>query len=138
MLDAEYVGKLCFLYDISLRHKLYRICKIAYWYSTRKTNASWEATIEPVHVSTDGTVFIHDDGAVIIYAGKCLTKTSALLGYFLAEYVDGDDADPTRTDCVDKYVMNALHKHLAYKSKATPQPTAFRPYKPQPASPLPP
>ncbi len=30
MLDEEYVGKLCFLNDVSLRHKLYRICKIAY------------------------------------------------------------------------------------------------------------
>ena len=29
-LDREYVNKLCFLDDISLRHKLYRICLIAF------------------------------------------------------------------------------------------------------------
>jgi hypothetical protein len=59
LLDGEYVGKLCFLNDISLRHKLYRICRISYWDSTRKRNASWEATMEPVHVAPDGTVFVH-------------------------------------------------------------------------------
>ncbi len=35
-LNLEYVGKLCFLHDISLRHKLYRICRIAFWPSTKK------------------------------------------------------------------------------------------------------
>ena len=29
-LEREYVNKLCFLDDISLRHKLYRICRIAF------------------------------------------------------------------------------------------------------------
>ena len=93
LLHAEYVGKLCFLHDISLRHKLYRICKIAYWDSTRKRNASWEATMEPVHVSPEGSVFIHNDDAVVMSAGHRVTKASALLGYVLAEYVDGDNAD---------------------------------------------
>jgi hypothetical protein len=117
LLDAEYVGKLCFLHGISLRHKLYRICKIAYWDSTQKMYASWEATMEPVHVCPEGSVFIHDDDAVVMSARRRVTKASALLGYVLAEYVDGDEADPTRTDCVDKYVMDALDKHHAYTSK---------------------
>jgi hypothetical protein len=30
LLDKEYVHQLCFLHDISLRHKLYRICRIAF------------------------------------------------------------------------------------------------------------
>ncbi len=51
-------------------------------------------------------------------AGHRVTKASALLGYVLAEYFDGDEADPTRTDCVDIYVMDALKKHVAYTSKA--------------------
>jgi hypothetical protein len=118
LLDAEYVGKLCFLNDISLRHKLYWICSISYWDSTRKRNASWEATMEPVHVAPDGTVFVHDDDTVVMSGAKRLTKASALLGYVVAEYVDGDDADPTRTDCVDKYVMGAMDKHIAFMSKA--------------------
>ncbi len=45
-LDLEYVGKLCFLHDISLRHKLYRICRIAFWPSTKKRYSSWEGTME--------------------------------------------------------------------------------------------
>ncbi len=28
-LEREYIGQYCFLHDVSLRHKLYRICKIA-------------------------------------------------------------------------------------------------------------
>ena len=119
MLDAEYVGKLCFLNDVSLRHKLYRICKIAYWNSTRTRNACWEATMEPVQLSPDGKPFVHDDDVVIMSSGQRLTKANALLGYVLAEYVDGDDAEPTRSDCVDKYVTDAMQKHVAYTSKRT-------------------
>ena len=55
-LDREYVNKLCFLHDISLRHKLYRIFKIAYWPSTKTRFASWEGTMEPVHEHPDGTL----------------------------------------------------------------------------------
>jgi hypothetical protein len=119
MLDAEYVGKLCFLNDVSLRHKLYRICKIAYWNSSRTRNACWEATMEPVRLSTDGHHFVHDDDVVVMSTGQRITKANALLGYLLAEYVDGDDAEPTRSDCVDKYVMDAMQKHVAYTSKHT-------------------
>ncbi len=127
MLDEEYVGKLCFLNDVSLHHKLFRICKIAYWNSTRTRNASWKATVEPVHVSADGTPFVHDDDVVVMTTGQRLTKASALLGYVLAEYVDGDDAESTRSDCVDKYVMNAMQKHVAYttsKNTASQRPPA--------------
>jgi hypothetical protein len=85
--------------------------------SSRTKNASWEATMEPVHVSTDGSTCVHDDDVVVMSTGQRLTKVSALLGYVLAEYVDGDEAKPTRTDCVDKYAMDAMHKHLAYTSK---------------------
>jgi hypothetical protein len=75
--------------------------------------------MEPVHVSQDGSVFIHDDDAVVMTCGKRIAKAKSLLGYVLAEYVDGDDEEPTRTDCVDKYVMDAMLKHLAYSSKET-------------------
>jgi hypothetical protein len=40
-----------------------------------------------------------------------------LIGYILAEYIDGDDAEPTRSDCVDRYIFNALEKHAAYMLK---------------------
>ncbi len=73
--------------------------------------------MEPVHVSQDGSVFIHDDDAVVMTCGKRIAKAKSLLGYVLAEYFDGDDEEPTRTDYVDKYVMDAMLKHLAYSSK---------------------
>jgi hypothetical protein len=54
------------------------------------------------------TFFVHDDDAVVMTCGKRFVKARSLVGYVLAEYVEGDDADPTRTDCVDKCIMNAL------------------------------
>jgi hypothetical protein len=75
--------------------------------------------MEPVYVSEDDTFFVHDDDAVIMTCGKRLVKARSLIGYVLAEYVDGDDADPTRTDCVDKYIMDALTKHHAYTAKSS-------------------
>jgi hypothetical protein len=119
-LEREYIGKFCFLHDISLRHKLYRICKIAYWPSTASRYASWEGTMEPVHLRTDGTVFMHDDDVVRCSNARIMTKAKAYLGYILAEYVDGDEAEPTRSDCVDRYIMNALQKHEAFLHKTRP------------------
>jgi hypothetical protein len=40
-----------------------------------------------------------------------------LLGYILAQYIDGDDAEPTRTECVDLYIENAMEKLKAYLFK---------------------
>ncbi len=74
-LDKEYVNTLCYLHDISLRHKLYRICKIAYWPSTK-------------------TRYELGKGLWSLYM-YILT----LIGYILAEYIDGDEAEPTRSDC---------------------------------------
>ena len=75
--------------------------------------------MEPIHVSTDGSLFLHDDDAVVLTCGKRLAKAKALLGYVLAEYIDGDDEEPTRTDCVQKYMMDALAKHHAYTEKSS-------------------
>ena len=77
--------------------------------------------MEPVHVAADGTPFVHDDDVVVMSTGQRLTKASVLLGYVLAEYVDGDDVEPTRSDCVDKYVKDAMQKHVAYTSKDKPR-----------------
>ncbi len=43
-----------------------------------------------------------------------LTKSSKLLGYILAQYIDGDEEVPTRTECVDLYIEAAVPKHRAY------------------------
>jgi hypothetical protein len=112
-LDKEYVNTLCYLHDISLRHKLYRICKIAYWPSTKTRYASWEGTMEPIHVHPDGSLYRLDDDVVRLSNGKTMTKANKLIGYILAEYIDGDEAEPTRSQCVDRYAFHALEKHNA-------------------------
>ncbi len=43
-----------------------------------------------------------------------LTKSGKLLGYILAQYIDGDEEDPTRTECVDLYIEDAVPKQRAY------------------------
>ncbi len=118
-LDAEYIDKLCFLDDISLRHKLYRICRIAYWPSTQKRYASWEGTMKPVHLHPDGTLYRLDDGVICLSNGKTMTKADKLIGYILAEYIDGDDSEPTRLDCVDRYAFHALEKHQAFEARSS-------------------
>jgi hypothetical protein len=116
-LDREYVNKLCFLDDISLRHKLYRICRIAFWPSTKRRYASWEGTMEPVHLHNDGTIYRLDEDVIQLSNGTTMTKADKLIGYILAEYINGDDAEPTRSDCVDRYAFHALEKHYAYMAK---------------------
>ncbi len=34
-LESQYLAKLCFLFDIAARHKLFRVAKISYWPSTK-------------------------------------------------------------------------------------------------------
>ncbi len=51
--------------------------------------------MEPVHLREDGTLFMRDDDVVRCSNGRIMTKAKAYLGYILAEYVDGDDAEPT-------------------------------------------
>jgi hypothetical protein len=38
-------------------------------------------------------------------------------GYIVAQYIDGDEEEPTRTECVDLYVENAMEKLKAYVFK---------------------
>jgi beta-phosphoglucomutase-like phosphatase (HAD superfamily) len=116
-LTREYVGKICFLHDIAERHKLYRVCNIAYWTSTKTRYANWEATLEPIHMATSGEYYVADDDVVVGPKGIRITKSKVLLGYIVAQYIDGDDEEPTRTECVDLYVENALEKLKAYVFK---------------------
>jgi hypothetical protein len=122
-LEKEYLSKLCFLSDIAARHKLYRVAKISYWPNTKQDYANWEATLEPVHLDTLGESFVADDDVILGPRGMRLTKSARLLGYIVAQYIDGDDEDPVRTECVDLYIEDALPKHRAYlhrQDKVTP------------------
>jgi hypothetical protein len=67
--------------------------------------------MEPIHVHPDGALYRLDDDVVHLSNGKTTTKADKLIGYILAEYIDGDDNEPTRSDCVDRYVFRALEKH---------------------------
>ena len=73
--------------------------------------------MEPVHLHDDGTVYRLDDDVIQLSNGKTMTKADKLIGYILAEYIDGDDAEPTRSDCVDRYAFHALDKHSAHMTK---------------------
>ncbi len=67
--------------------------------------------MEPIHVHPDGSLYRLDDDVVRLSNGKTMTKANKLIGYILAEYIDGDEAEPTRSDCVDHYAFHALEKH---------------------------
>ena len=117
-LTAEYVGRICFLHDVAERHKLFRVWNIAYWTSNKTRYANWEATLEPVHLMSTGLFEVADEDTILGPSGVRLTKSKVLLGYILvAQYIDGDDEDPTRSDCVDLYIENALEKLKAYLFK---------------------
>jgi hypothetical protein len=76
--------------------------------------ANWEATLEPVHLDTLGELYVADEDVIVGPRGMRLTKSGSLLGYIVAQYIDGDEEDPVRTQCVDLYIEDALPKHLAY------------------------
>ena len=67
-----------------------------------------------MHLDTLGEAFVADEDVVLGPRGMRLTKSGSLLGYIVAQYIDGDEEDPVRTQCVDLYIEDALPKHLAY------------------------
>ena len=73
--------------------------------------------MEPVHEGDLGDIYVADDNIVIGTQGIRLTKAKALLGYVLAQYIDGDNAEPTTSELVDILMLDALAKHRLYSSK---------------------
>ena len=67
-------------------------------------------TLEPVDLLASGLFEVPDEHTVLGPKGVRLTKSKALLGYVLAQYKDGDEAEPTRSECLDLYIENALVK----------------------------
>jgi hypothetical protein len=65
-------------------------------------------------MATSGEFYVADDDVVVGPKWIRITKSKVLLGYIVAQYIDGDDEEPTRTECVDLYVENALEKLKAY------------------------
>jgi hypothetical protein len=118
------------------------MCQVAYWPSTTTRYASWEGTMKPVHLRTDGSLFQLDDNVMVMSNGKTVTNANKLIGYILAKYIDGNDAKPTRSDCIDRYAFHALEKHQTFLLKTYPQVQQAPPKKPTPkaqsAAPKPP
>ena len=107
-LEKEYKGQVCFVNDIAARHKLYRVAKISYWSSTKYEYGNWEATLEPIHLSSDGSYFVHEKNSVVGPNGARVTIAKCYRGYILAQCINGDDDEPQRTVCVDEYMTNAI------------------------------
>jgi hypothetical protein len=133
LLETAYKGQVCFVHDIAARHKLYRVARISFWPSTKYEYANWEATLEPIHLAPDGSCFVHADDSVIGPNGNKITKAKSYLGFIVAQYIDGDDKDPERTQCVDEYMSDALEKFSRLEAKrannsaAHPKTTSDRP-----------
>ncbi len=70
--------------------------------------------MEPVHLTASGDFAVANEDTIVGPKGTRLTKSKVLIGYILAQYIDGDDEEPTRSDCVDLYIENALEKLKAY------------------------
>ena len=64
-----------------------------------------------------GDFSVADEDCIVGPKGARLTKSKALIGYILAQYIDGDEEEPTRSDCVDLYIENAMEKLTAYLYK---------------------
>ena len=103
--------------EAQVRHKLYRVCNIAYWTSNKTRYSNWEATLEPVHLLPSGLFEVANEDTILGPKGVRLTKSKVLLGYILAQYIDGDEEEPTRSYCVDEYIENAIEKLKAYLYK---------------------
>ncbi len=75
------------------------------------------ATLEPIHLAQDGSCFVHDDDSVIGPNGNKITKANCFRGYIVAQYIDGNDKDPERTQCFDEYMSDTLDKYSRYEAK---------------------
>ena len=87
-LQAEWLGKI--LYDGGY----YRVVAIQYVPNTGNTRyPCWEATTEPVY-NENGEYIVHKRHVTIAKDGSHITLKSSLVGFALAEYSNGDNADP--------------------------------------------
>ena len=73
--------------------------------------------MEPIHLRPSGLFEVADEDTILGPSGARITKSKVLIGYILAQYIDGDDEEPTRSDCVDDYIENAIEKLKAYLFK---------------------
>ncbi len=68
--------------------------------------------MEPVHEGDLGDIYVAVEDVVIGTQGIRLTRAKALLGYVLAQYIDGDNSEPTTSELVHILMLDALAKYL--------------------------
>jgi hypothetical protein len=117
-LQAEWVGKI--LYDGGF----YRIIAIQYVPNTGNTRyPCWEATSEPVY-KENGEYIVHKRHVAIGEDGSNITLKSSLVGFALAEYGNGDNADPVSlpyaTFCHIRFLQREARQATASRSAPAP------------------
>ncbi len=81
----------------------------------------WEATSEPVFLNS-GEYVVHDRHVTVGPNGTRLTKKSSLTGFALAEYSNGDNADPVTLpfakECHDRFLQRHARQTAVSTSTA--------------------
>ena len=110
-LQAEWVGKI--LYDGGY----FRVVQVQYVPNKGNTRyPCWEATSEPVYYH-NGAYVVHDRNVSVGQNGHRVTLKSSLVGFALAEYSKGGDADPV-------VLPHAANCHAAFLKRKTAKPAA--------------
>ena len=116
-LREEYLGRI--LWDGGL----FRIFAIQYNANKgRNVYPCWEATTEPVYKDDDGTFLVHQRHQTTMEDGSKKLLKSAEVGFALAEYSIGDDAEPVKLTYVDE----CHAKFLQREARLRPKPAANR------------
>jgi hypothetical protein len=110
-LQAAWVGKI--LYDGGY----FRVVQVQYVPNQGNNRyPCWEATSEPVFYN-NGQYVVHDRNVAVGKNGRRVTLKSSLVGFALAEYSNGDNADPV-------VLPRAANCLAAFLKRKTPNPAA--------------
>jgi hypothetical protein len=117
MFQNEYLNKI--LWDGGY----FRVFAVQY-VPNKNTNRypCWEATTEPVFKDDHGDFVVHDRHVTIGKDGTRTLLKSSMVGFALAEYSNGDDADPVRLTFADTCIAKYLTRQA--RTSATPKPSA--------------
>jgi hypothetical protein len=111
-LREEYLGRI--LWDGGL----FRVFAIQYNANKgRNVYPCWEATTEPVYKDDDGTFVVHHRHQTTMEDGTNKLLKSAEVGFALAEYSLGDDAEPVKLTYVDECHAKFLQREARLKPK---------------------
>ena len=120
-LMEEYLGKI--LYDGGY----FRVFAIQFVPNKgRNVFPCWEATTEPVYKDEAGEWVVHNRHLVVMKDGSRKLLKSAMEGFALAEYSNGDDVDPVRLPFADECHAKFLQREARLASAKTCLPTSHR------------